>query len=66
MGPARAVPGKVMARQSAGLRSAMTKTENRAAARAYAAEKERRFQEEQAAAGRARPIWKLSGSFVTI
>jgi hypothetical protein len=31
----------------------MTRTENRAAARAYAAEKERRFEEEQAAKGRA-------------
>jgi hypothetical protein len=30
----------------------MTKTENRAAARAYAAEKERRFQEERDRAGR--------------
>jgi hypothetical protein len=37
----------------------MTKTENRAAARAYAAEKERRFQEEQAAAGRAADLEAL-------
>jgi hypothetical protein len=37
----------------------MSKTENRAAARAYAAEKERRFQEELAAAGRAADLEAL-------
>ena len=37
----------------------MTKTENRAAARAYAAEKERRFQEEQERAARAADLEAL-------
>jgi hypothetical protein len=37
----------------------MTKTENRAAARAYAAEKERRYQEEQERAGRAADLEAL-------
>lgn len=37
----------------------MTRTENRAAARAYAAEKERRFQEERERAGRAADLEAL-------
>lgn len=37
----------------------MTKTENRAAARAYAAEKERRYQEQQDRAGRAADLEAL-------
>jgi hypothetical protein len=37
----------------------MTKTENRAAARAYAAEKQRGFQEQQAAADRAADLEAL-------
>jgi hypothetical protein len=37
----------------------MTKTENRAAARAYAAEKERRYQEERERAGRAADLEAL-------
>jgi hypothetical protein len=37
----------------------MTKTENRAAARAYAAEKQRRYQEEQERAGRATDLEAL-------
>jgi hypothetical protein len=40
----------------------MTKTENRAAARAYAAEKERRLQEEQEQAERAADL-EARGSF---
>jgi hypothetical protein len=37
----------------------MTKTENRAASRAYAAEKERRYQEERERAGRAADLEAL-------
>jgi hypothetical protein len=37
----------------------MTKTENRAAARAYAAEKQRRFEEERERAGRAADLEAL-------
>jgi hypothetical protein len=43
----------------------MTKTENRAAARAYAAAEERRFQEERERAGRAADLEALR-SFVII
>jgi hypothetical protein len=48
----------VLIRMTYGL-AAMTKAENRAAARAYAAEKERRFQEEQERAGRAADLEAL-------
>ena len=41
----------------------MTKAENRAAARAYAAEKERQFREDQERAGRAADLEVLPGSF---